>query len=67
MTFLPTLAETSVLAIVSLLFFFSLFLGILAWLVIANKSGRFERDARIPLEDEPIERRDGLAQEHPHV
>ena len=41
--------------------------GILAWLVIANKSGRFERDARIPLEDEPIERRDGLAQEHPHA
>jgi cbb3-type cytochrome oxidase subunit 3 len=52
-----TLGETSIAAVASLLFFFTLFLGILAWLVIANKSGRFARDARIPLEDEPVEER----------
>lgn len=64
---IPTLiAETSIPAVVSLLFFFSLFLGILGWLVIANKSGRFARDARIPLEDDPVELRKGLAKEHPH-
>jgi cbb3-type cytochrome oxidase subunit 3 len=51
------LGETSIAAVVSLLFFFTLFLGILAWLVIANRSGRFARDARIPLEDEPVEER----------
>lgn len=59
--------ETSLPAVISLLFFLTLFLGILLWLVVANKSGRFTRDARIPLEDEPVEHRKPLAKEQPHV
>jgi cbb3-type cytochrome oxidase subunit 3 len=49
---IPLVAQTDVLSIVSLLFFFSLFIGILVWLVVGNKNGRFTRDARLPLMDD---------------
>lgn len=46
------LAETSVAAVVSLLFFFSLFVGIVVWVLMTGKSGRWKRDARMPLDDD---------------
>jgi cbb3-type cytochrome oxidase subunit 3 len=49
---IPLVAQTDVLSIVSLLFFFSLFIGILVWLVVGNRNGRFTRDARLPLMDD---------------
>lgn len=49
------IAETSIPAVVSLLFFLCLFLGILLWVAFGNRHGRFARDARIPLEDEPVD------------
>lgn len=52
------LAETSVAAVVSLLFFFALFIGILVWLFVTGKTGRWARDARMPLDDtNPVEPR----------
>lgn len=48
-------AETSIPAMVSLFFFLGLFLAILLWVILGNRNGRFTRDARIPLEDEPVE------------
>ncbi len=51
----PVLAESTIGSILSLLFFFGLFLGILAWVMFGNRSGRFTRDANIPLDDgEPV-------------
>lgn len=42
----------SVLPIVSLVFFFALFVGVLLWLFLTKRS-RWEADARIPLDDGP--------------
>jgi cbb3-type cytochrome oxidase subunit 3 len=53
--FVTPLAATSIPAVVSLLFFLCLFLGILLWVAFGNRHGRFTRDARIPLEDEPVD------------
>ncbi|MHC4810015.1 MAG: cbb3-type cytochrome c oxidase subunit 3 [Planctomycetota bacterium] len=36
-----------------LVIFFLVFVAILAW-VLMGRAGRFERHARIPLEDEPV-------------
>ena len=49
------LAETSVPAMVSLFFFLALFLGILVWVTVGNRHGRFTRDSRIPLQDDPVD------------
>ncbi|MBL9148455.1 MAG: cbb3-type cytochrome c oxidase subunit 3 [Phycisphaerae bacterium] len=58
------LAETSIPAVVSLLFFFSLFIGILIWLYVAGRNGRWARDARMPLDDvNPVEPRIRQSQE----
>lgn len=43
---------SSVLPVVSLLFFFGLFIGVLLWLALTRKS-RWDADARIPLDDGP--------------
>ncbi|MDZ4755618.1 MAG: hypothetical protein SGJ11_14115 [Phycisphaerae bacterium] len=60
-----TLAESTVGSIVSLLFFVSLFVGILVWLVVANRNGRFARDARLPLSEiEPIATSTAKRKEH---
>jgi len=49
-------AESSGLGFVQagLVIFFLVFVGIVAW-VLMGRSGRFEKHARIPLEDEPVE------------
>ncbi len=44
------------MATVSLLFFFGLFLAIVAWVFIVPKS-RWDRDAEIPLTKDPVEER----------
>lgn len=49
------LGGTSIPATVSLLFFFGLFLAILLWVAFGNRNGRFTRDSRIPLQDDPVE------------
>ncbi|MDZ4830644.1 MAG: cbb3-type cytochrome c oxidase subunit 3 [Phycisphaerae bacterium] len=46
------LAETSFGAIASLLIFFAMFIGIVVWILVAGRSGRWARDARIPLDDD---------------
>lgn len=52
------LAETHYLSIVSLLFFFALFVGILVWIMVVARTGRWTRDARMPLDDHnPVEPR----------
>jgi cbb3-type cytochrome oxidase subunit 3 len=64
---------SSIPATLSLLFFFGLFLAIILWVAVGNRNGRFTRDARIPLEDEPVEplapraSARASAKEHPHV
>ncbi|MFO0826826.1 MAG: cbb3-type cytochrome c oxidase subunit 3 [Phycisphaerales bacterium] len=64
MTTYGLLAETSIAAIVSLLFFFSLFIGIIVWLIVTGKTGRWARDARMPLDDvHPVEPRYDAGQE----
>lgn len=49
-------AESSGLSFVQagLVIFFLVFVGIVAW-VLMGRSSRFEKHARIPLEDEPVE------------
>lgn len=44
------------LPVLSLLFFLSLFLALLAWLVF-TPTARWKRDARMPLEEAPVEHR----------
>ena len=46
----------AVLPVMSLLIFLSLFLALVAWLVF-TPSARWMRDARIPLEEPPVEPR----------
>lgn len=59
------LAETHLWSIVSLLFFFALFLGILVWIVVVGRTGRWRRDARMPLDDvHPVEPR--TSDDSPH-
>ena len=43
---------SSLLPIVSLLFFLGLFVGVVLWLFLTRKS-RWDADARIPLDDGP--------------
>jgi cbb3-type cytochrome oxidase subunit 3 len=44
------------MATVSLLFFFGLFVAIVAWVFVVPKS-RWDRDAEIPLTKDPVENR----------
>ena len=46
------------MATVSLLFFFGLFVAIVAWVFVVPKS-RWDRDAEIPLTKDPVESRHG--------
>lgn len=57
----------SVLPLVSLVFFFALFLGVVLWLVLSKRS-RWEADARIPLDDgpDPVTPRANRASENRH-
>jgi len=43
---------SSILPIVSLIFFLGLFLGVVLWLLLGGKA-RWDADARIPLDDGP--------------
>lgn len=52
------LAESSFWPVLSTLFFFALFIGIIVWLLVTGRSGRWSRDARMPLDDvHPVEPR----------
>jgi cbb3-type cytochrome oxidase subunit 3 len=48
---LPILAETAIIPTISTVVLFAFFIGILLWLILAGRDGRYARDARLPLDD----------------
>lgn len=50
------LAADGTVGTIALVFFLALFLGIVLWLIFSN-SARWQRDAEIPLQDDPVEPR----------
>ncbi len=52
------LADMAFWPVASTVFFFTLFVGIIVWLIVTGRSGRWSRDARMPLDDvHPVEPR----------